>query len=245
MPLLYDFSVPQIDGAEVSLARYRGLVVLVVNTASRCGFTPQYLGLEALYRGYRTRGFVVLGFPCNQFGRQAPGESGQECHFARTSYDVSFPLFAKVDVNGARAHPLFVWLTDAARGALGTTRIKWNFTKFLIGRDGRVIERFAPMTPPERLAPAIERALDEPNPWAERAPRDAGGASQAFDGVESTARRNGLDRDPAAAGGCDGGGERPGVSARARGPSLIDGLAPGVLRDGRGARPAVFKPFEE
>ena len=159
MPRLSDFAARAIDGSEVGLDRYAGQVTLVVNTASRCGFTPHYAGLEALWREFGPRGFVVLGFPCNQFGGQEPGGEAEIASFCSTRYDVSFPLFAKVEVNGAGAHPLFAWLRGAARGALGTSRIKWNFTKFLLDRDGKPVHRFGPATKPERLRGRIETLL--------------------------------------------------------------------------------------
>jgi len=159
MTTVYDFSAQTIDGKTRRLADYRGKVLLVVNTASKCGFTPQYKELEALYERYRERGFAVLGFPCNQFGAQEPGPESQIAEFCETNYGVSFPLFAKVDVNGAGAHPLFKHLTSAKKGLLGSESIKWNFTKFLIGRDGSVLDRYAPATAPESIARDIERAL--------------------------------------------------------------------------------------
>lgn len=156
---IHGFEAESIDGKPVPLSAYEGQVALVVNTASRCGFTPQYAGLEALYQQYRDRGFVVLGFPCNQFGGQEPGSEGEIASFCESHYGVSFPLFAKVDVNGATAHPLFRHLKAAAPGVLGSEKIKWNFTKFLVDRQGRVIERFAPQKTPEAMAPAVEAAL--------------------------------------------------------------------------------------
>ena len=144
------------------LAEYRGRVLLVVNTASQCGFTPQYGGLEALQRRYGPRGFTVLAFPCNQFGRQEPGDAAEIASFCTTKYDVTFPVFAKIAVNGAEADPLFRHLKQAAPGALGTEAIKWNFTKFLVGRDGRVVARYAPATAPEKLSAEIEKLLAEP-----------------------------------------------------------------------------------
>jgi len=159
MPGVYDFSARTLDGKERSMADYRGQLLLIVNTASECGFTPQYAGLEALYRKYTGRGFAVLGFPCNQFGRQEPGDAAQIAAFCSANYGVSFPIFAKVDVNGPAAHPLFNFLKNERRGLLGTRSIKWNFTKFLVGRDGAVMARFATITTPERLDAAIERAL--------------------------------------------------------------------------------------
>ena len=159
MSTVYEFSATTIDGKPRSLADYRGKVLLVVNTASKCGFTPQYKGLEAIYRQFKDRGFAVLGFPCNQFGEQEPGEDASIAEFCERNFGVSFPLFAKVDVNGADAHPLFKHLTSEKKGLLGSSAIKWNFTKFLIGKDGRVIERYAPTTAPEDLIKDIEKAL--------------------------------------------------------------------------------------
>jgi glutathione peroxidase len=158
MTTLSDFTVRAIDGSEQSLSDYAGKVVLIVNTASQCGFTPQYAGLERLWQDHRDEGFVVLGFPCNQFGGQEPGSEDEIAAFCETSFGVSFPMFAKVDVNGGDADPLFVWLKDEKGGLLGD-RIKWNFTKFLVGRDGRVIERYAPQTAPADLAEDIAAAL--------------------------------------------------------------------------------------
>lgn len=156
---LYDFTASRLDGTDSSLRDYEGRVLLIVNTASKCGFTPQYEGLEALYRDYAPRGFSVLGFPCNQFGEQEPGESDEIGQFCEVNYGVTFPLFAKIDVNGEAAHPLYQWLKKEAPGVLGSERIKWNFTKFLIDRDGRVVGRFAPTTKPEELKSHIERLL--------------------------------------------------------------------------------------
>lgn len=148
-----------IDGLETSLAPYAGKVLLVVNVASRCGFTPQYAGLEELYRRFKDRNFAVLGFPCDQFGHQEPGDEAQIRVFCSTTYGVTFPMFAKVDVNGPQAHPLYQWLKSAAPGVLGTEGIKWNFTKFLIGSDGRVVKRYAPTDKPEAIAADIEPLL--------------------------------------------------------------------------------------
>lgn len=155
----YDFSVTTLAGTDLALSTLRGRVVLVVNTASACGFTPQLAGLEALWLARRDQGLVVLGFPCNQFGAQEPGSAPEIQNFCTSRYGVSFPLMAKVDVNGLRAEPLFVWLKAQAPGWLGTQAIKWNFTKFLIGRDGQVLERYAPSTRPEQLQRAVDRAL--------------------------------------------------------------------------------------
>ena len=156
---LTDLSVRTADGSEVPLSDYAGRVLLVVNTASRCGFTPQYDGLEALHRRYADRGLAVLAFPCNQFGAQEPGDAAEIATFCRTSYDVTFPVFAKVDVNGPAADPLFVALKDAAPGLLGSKGVKWNFTKFLVARDGETVTRHAPTTKPEDLAGDIEKLL--------------------------------------------------------------------------------------
>ncbi|MFN3565904.1 MAG: glutathione peroxidase [Burkholderiaceae bacterium] len=159
MPTVYDFSAKTIDGKSRKLADFKGKVLLVVNTASQCGFTPQYKGLEALHQRFAKRGFAVLGFPCNQFGAQEPGAESEIAEFCETNYGVTFPLFAKIDVNGDSAHPLFKYLTSAKPGLLGSEAIKWNFTKFLIGRDGKVIARYAPTTKPEDIAADIEKAL--------------------------------------------------------------------------------------
>ena len=156
---VFDFHATALDGTPIDLARYRGKLLLIVNTASACGFTPQYTGLEAVYRQFRERGVEVLGFPCNQFGQQEPGSDAEIGDFCEKNYGVSFPLFAKVDVNGAGAHPLFRHLKHAAPGVLGTERIKWNFTKFLVDRDGAVIKRYAPQTKPEQIAGDIEALL--------------------------------------------------------------------------------------
>ena len=159
---VFEFSARDIQGRERSLAEWRGQVLLLVNTASACGFTPQYAGLQALYHAYRPRGFVVLGFPCNQFGAQEPGTATQIAAFCETDYGVEFPLFDKIDVNGAHTHALWRWLKDQASGVLGTEAIKWNFTKFLVGRDGQVIRRYAPQTQPDALRADIEMALAAP-----------------------------------------------------------------------------------
>lgn len=151
---IYDVTVRTIDGASVSLGDYRGKVLLVVNVASRCGYTPQYEGLEALYRRHRDRGFVVLGFPCDQFGRQEPGTDSDIREFCSNRYDVTFPLFSKIDVNGPGADPLYVYLKARKTGWLGSS-IKWNFTKFLVDRRGEVVRRFAPADKPEAVEPAV------------------------------------------------------------------------------------------
>jgi glutathione peroxidase len=160
-PDFYTFSAPLLDGRSVSLGDFRGQVVLIVNTASACGFTPQYRDLEKLYHSFKGQGFVVLGFPCNQFGAQEPGTSEEIAAFCEHQYAVTFPLFARLDVNGPLAHPLFQFLKDKRRGIFGTKRIKWNFTKFLVSRNGVVAARYAPATLPKALAPQIERLLAE------------------------------------------------------------------------------------
>ncbi|MCA0355306.1 MAG: glutathione peroxidase [Proteobacteria bacterium] len=156
---VYDYSAKTLDGQDVSLADYRGQVLLIVNTASKCGFTPQYEGLEALYKAYKDRGFTVLAFPCNQFGAQEPGDAAEIANFCSLTYDVSFPVMSKIDVNGADAHPLYRFLKKEQKGVLGTEAIKWNFTKFLIGKDGQVVDRFAPTVKPEDLKVAVEALL--------------------------------------------------------------------------------------
>jgi len=160
MTTVFDFSAQAIDGSEVPLDRYRGKVMLIVNTASKCGFTPQYEGLEMLHEQLSDRGLVVLGFPCNQFGGQEPGDEAEIDAFCRTAYDIKFPMFAKVDVNGPNAHPLYGWLKSNAKGILGTEGIKWNFTKFLLDRDGRIFCRYAPTTKPEAIRGDIEELLE-------------------------------------------------------------------------------------
>jgi glutathione peroxidase len=159
MGSVYEFSAKTIDGKTRKLADYKGKVLLVVNTASQCGFTPQYKGLEALYEKYKDKGFAVLGFPSNQFGQQEPGADSEIAEFCEMNFGVTFPLFSKVNVNGADAHPLFKYLASSKKGLLGSEAIKWNFTKFLIGRDGEVIDRYAPTTKPEDIAKDIEKAL--------------------------------------------------------------------------------------
>ena len=159
MTSIYDFTARDIDGNERALSAFRGKLVLIVNTASQCGFTYQYKGLEALHRKYADKGVEVLGFPCNQFGKQEPGDAAQIKNFCSINYDVTFPLFAKIDVNGPAKHPLYEYLEDEARGFLGSKNIKWNFTKFLVGRDGKVLRRFAPTVKPEALDRVIERKL--------------------------------------------------------------------------------------
>ena len=159
MDSLYDFEALQMDGHSVPLRDYAGKVLLIVNTASACGFTPQLAGLQALHQQYADQGLVVLGFPCNQFGRQDPGSNAEIAQFCQRNYGVDFPVMAKIDVNGSGASPLYRWLTAEAPGLLGSKAIKWNFTKFLVGRDGRVLRRYAPQDAPPKLAGDIEAAL--------------------------------------------------------------------------------------
>ena len=159
MTTISDFTVHNIQGEPVPLSRYQGQVVLVVNTASACGFTPQFAGLEELHKTYAAQGLAVLGFPCNQFGSQDPGSNEEIASFCQLNYGVDFPMMEKIDVNGAKADPLFQWLTKEAPGLLGSKAIKWNFTKFLVGRDGQVIRRYAPQDAPAKLAGDIEAAL--------------------------------------------------------------------------------------
>jgi glutathione peroxidase len=159
MATVYDFSAKSIDGKNRKLSDYKGKVLLVVNTASKCGFTPQYKGLEQVYKKYKDKGFVVLGFPSNQFGEQEPGPDTEIAEFCEMNFGVTFPLFSKIDVNGDNAHALFKYLTSEKKGLLGSEAIKWNFTKFLVGKDGKVIDRYAPTTKPEDLSRDIERAL--------------------------------------------------------------------------------------
>lgn len=154
-----DFNVTTIDGAERTLTDLKGQVVLVVNVASRCGFTPQYKGLEALYRQYRDRGFTILGFPCDQFGHQEPGNEAEIKQFCSLNYDVTFPLFGKIEVNGPGTHPLWQYLKSAKPGLLGTEKIKWNFTKFLVGKDGEVVKRYAPNDTPEGIERDVAKLL--------------------------------------------------------------------------------------
>ncbi len=158
MTSLQDFSATGIDGQDVDLADYAGQVVLVVNTASQCGFTPQYEGLQRLHDEYGPRGFTVLGFPCDQFGNQEPGDDAEIAGFCQRNFGVTFPLFSKVEVNGDGAHPVYQWLRDQKGGLLGD-KIKWNFTKYLVGKDGQVIGRYGPTTKPEKLSSDIEKAL--------------------------------------------------------------------------------------
>jgi glutathione peroxidase len=159
MESIHDFSATTLDGFERPLSDYRDKVLLIVNVASKCGFTPQYQGLEALYREYRDRGLVVLGFPCDQFGHQEPGDANEIRAFCTTSYGVDFPMFAKIEVNGAGAHPLYKFLKHAAPGVLGSEAIKWNFTKFLVSADGSRITRYAPTDTPQSLVGDIEALL--------------------------------------------------------------------------------------
>jgi glutathione peroxidase len=159
MTSIYDFEARQMNGSTAPLKQYQGNALLIVNTASACGFTPQFGGLEALHKTYGERGLVVLGFPCNQFGSQDPGSNEQIAEFCQLNYGVSFPMMAKIDVNGPGADPLYQWLTAQAPGLLGTKAIKWNFTKFLVGKDGKVIKRYAPNDKPEGMAKDVEAAL--------------------------------------------------------------------------------------
>jgi glutathione peroxidase len=159
MPSVYDFSAKDIEGVERPLDAYRGKALLIVNVASQCGLTPQYEGLEALYRKYKDRGLAVLGFPCNQFGAQEPGSEAQIKDFCSTRYDVTFPLFAKIDVNGNAAHPLYQYLKAETAGSLGPEPIKWNFAKFLVDKEGRVVKRYAPSESPEAVERDLQKAL--------------------------------------------------------------------------------------
>lgn len=159
MTNLSQFIANDLDGQQRALSEWSGQLALIVNVASKCGFTPQYVGLEALWREYRERGLVVLGFPCDQFGHQEPGDEVEIRNFCSTSYDVTFPMFAKVDVNGANAHPLWQWLKQEKPGLLGSQAIKWNFTKFLVGRDGEVIQRYAPTDTPQAIGKDIATLL--------------------------------------------------------------------------------------
>jgi glutathione peroxidase len=159
MASIYDFSAKTIDGAEQKLGTYRGKTMLIVNVASKCGFTPQYEGLEALYRKFKGQGLVVLGFPCDQFGHQEPADEAAIKNFCSVNYDVSFPMFAKIDVNGAATHPLYKYLKHEAKGLLGSEAIKWNFTKFLVDKDGTVVARFAPNDTPQAIEKDVAAAL--------------------------------------------------------------------------------------
>ena len=156
---IYDFEAVSIEGKPAGLASQRGKVLLIVNTASACGFTPQFAGLETLWKNYADKGLVVVGFPSNEFGKQDPGSNDEIASFCELNYGVSFPMMEKVEVNGSKAHPLFKWLTTEAPGLLGTTGIKWNFTKFLVGKDGKVLKRYAPTDKPESITKDIEAAL--------------------------------------------------------------------------------------
>lgn len=162
MPTLYTIDLTTLEGASTRMDQYRGQVLLIVNVASQCGFTPQYEGLEALYRKYQDRGFTVLGFPSDQFGHQEPGSAEEIRTFCTTKYQVTFPLFAKTQVNGPETHPLFRFLKSERKGVLGSESIKWNFTKFLVGRDGTVLARYAPQDSPETIEPDIAAALAAP-----------------------------------------------------------------------------------
>ncbi|WP_332777635.1 glutathione peroxidase [Polaromonas sp.] len=159
MSSIYDFEARQINGKDVALSQFKGKALLIVNTASECGFTPQFGGLEDLHKTYGDKGLVVLGFPCNQFGSQDPGSEDEISEFCQVNYGVSFPMMGKIDVNGPQAHPLYKWLTTEAPGLLGSKAIKWNFTKFLVGKDGQVIRRYAPTDKPADLAKDVEAAL--------------------------------------------------------------------------------------
>jgi glutathione peroxidase len=159
MATIYDFSAKTIDGAEQKLDAYRGKTLLIVNVASKCGFTPQYEGLEALYRKFEPQGLVVLGFPCDQFGHQEPGDEEEIRNFCSLNYDVSFPMFAKIEVNGAHAHPLYKYLKHEAKGLLGSEAIKWNFTKFLVDRNGSVVKRYAPADTPKAIEKDVAALL--------------------------------------------------------------------------------------
>ncbi|QFT89310.1 Hydroperoxy fatty acid reductase gpx1 [Bacillus sp. THAF10] len=156
---IYEYKANNIKGQEVSLSDYEGYVMLIVNTASECGFTPQFAGLEELYKEYQDKKFVILGFPCNQFGNQEPGEEKDINEFCQLNYGVSFPMFSKVDVNGDNTHPLFEYLKEEAKGVMGTKAVKWNFTKFLVDRNGKVVDRFASATTPEKMKNDIEKLL--------------------------------------------------------------------------------------
>ena len=158
-PTISDFEAKSISGQDIPLSDFRGQVLLIVNTASKCGFTPQFGGLETLHTTYAGKGLAVLGFPCNQFGSQDPGANGEIAEFCQVNYGVSFPMMGKIDVNGPAAHPLYKWLSAQAPGLLGSKSIKWNFTKFLVGKDGQVIKRYAPLDKPADLAKDVEAAL--------------------------------------------------------------------------------------
>ncbi len=159
MTSVYDYGAKALDGQDAPLSAFKGQALLIVNVASQCGFTYQFEGLEKLYRKYQGRGFAVLGFPCNQFGKQEPGDAEEIRNFCSTTYDVTFPMFAKIDVNGPNAHPLYKYLENEKRGLMGSKSIKWNFTKFLIGRDGSVLKRFPPTAKPEALEGDVAKAV--------------------------------------------------------------------------------------
>jgi glutathione peroxidase len=159
MTSIYDFTAKSLQGKDVPLSDFKDKVLLIVNTASKCGFTPQYEGLEKLYEKLNAKGLTILGFPCNQFGKQEPGGPEEIGTFCQTNYGVSFPMFDKIDVNGPHAHPLYQYLKDEQAGVLGTKNIKWNFTKFLVDRNGKVVDRFAPMTKPQDIEKSIEKVL--------------------------------------------------------------------------------------
>jgi len=159
MASIYDFTAKSLQGKDIALSAYKDKVLLIVNTASKCGFTPQYAGLETLYEKLSGKGLTILGFPCNQFGQQVPGSPEEIGAFCQMNYGVSFPMFDKIDVNGPKAHPLYQFLKDQQPGVLGTKNIKWNFTKFLVDKSGNVVDRFAPMTKPEDIEKSIEKVL--------------------------------------------------------------------------------------
>jgi glutathione peroxidase len=159
MTSIYDFTAKSLQGKDVPLSDFKDKVLLIVNTASKCGFTPQYEGLEKLYEKLNAKGLTILGFPCNQFGKQEPGGPEEIGTFCQTNYGVSFPMFDKIDVNGPHAHPLYQYLKDEQAGVLGTKNIKWNFTKFLVDRNGKVVDRFAPITKPQDIEKSIEKVL--------------------------------------------------------------------------------------
>jgi len=164
MKTVFEFSAVTLDGIELPLSTFAGQVLLIVNVASRCGFTPQYAGLETLYRKYANNGFVILGFPCDQFGHQEPGNAIEIKQFCSVKYDISFPLFDKIEVNGSNAHPLYQHLKSAAKGLLGSEAIKWNFTKFLVDRNGMVLERYSPTDTPEKIEQDLNKVLGSPRP---------------------------------------------------------------------------------
>lgn len=161
MPTVFDFAATTLEGHSQPLSDFDGKVILIVNTASKCGLTPQFAGLQEIYSKYKDKGLVVLGFPCNQFAQQDPGSNAEIGEFCTKNFGVEFPMYSKIDVNGEQTHPLFEFLKQAAPGILGSKRIKWNFTKFLVGKQGQVLKRFSPRTPPAQLTSAIEQALSE------------------------------------------------------------------------------------